>query len=129
MRAAALARVIPDPAALASAGVRSGLSVTAWEPESRVARSRVFAGPVGVGEDPATGSAALGLGVWLVARGLLPGEGTSGYQVHQGAEIGRPSRMDGHVDAATGSAVRARVRGSVVPVARGRLRLPPPAGS
>lgn len=128
VRAAALARAIPDPAALASVAVRSGLSVTAWDGESRVARSRVFAGPVGVGEDPATGSAALGLGVWLVARGLLPGDGTSSYHVRQGAEIGRPSRMDCQVQAAGGLAVGARVRGRVVPVARGRLVVPPPTG-
>ena len=55
---------------------------------------------VGVPEDPATGSAALGLGVWLVASGLLPGDGRSAYAVRQGVEIHRPSALACTVTAA-----------------------------
>ena len=54
------------------------------------------------------------------AAGLLPEGGD--YTVHQGVEMGRPSRLDGSVVAAGGAAVSASVRGGVVPVATGRVR-------
>ena len=119
VRREALASCSPDLAALRSLG-GAGVSVFAWDGE--VAHARVFAGGVGVAEDPATGSAALGLGVYLVASGLLP-EGGS-YTVRQGVEMGRPSRIDGAVVAAGGAAVSVQVTGSVVPVATGRIRTP-----
>lgn len=101
------------------------ISVFAWDPATRTAHARVFVPGLGVSEDPATGSAALGLGVWLVASGLLPGEGESGYVVLQGAEIGRPSRLECTVTASGGAAVSATVTGSVVPIARGEITVPP----
>lgn len=86
--------------------------------------ARAFAGDIGVAEDPATGSAALGLGAYLVASELLAGEGTSRYVVRQGVEMGRPSTLYGSVTARDGRAVECRVGGDVVPVARGRIRVP-----
>src|SRR6185369_11553141 len=70
-----------DAAALRRLGASGGLSLSSWDPAARTARSRVF--PLGNRglEDPATGSAALGLGAALVAAGLLPGEGESAYVV------------------------------------------------
>ncbi len=99
-----------------------GLCVFTWD--GAAARSRVFAYDVGVHEDPATGSAALGLGVFLVAAELLPGEGSTAYDIVQGVEMGRPSRLSCVVEAADGQAVSVRVTGSVVPVARGWIRPP-----
>jgi trans-2,3-dihydro-3-hydroxyanthranilate isomerase len=87
-----------------------------------VAHVRMFR--VAGGEDAATGSAALALGVWLVDRGLLPPEGEHEFTVHQGAELGRPSTLDCTVTAVGGCATRVRVGGRVVPVAEGRIRLP-----
>jgi trans-2,3-dihydro-3-hydroxyanthranilate isomerase len=84
----------------------------------------VFAGGLGVPEDPATGSAALGLGVWLVATGLVSGDGESSYLIEQGLEMQRPSRLMGTVKAEAGRAVECRVAGSVAPVAQGRMRVP-----
>ena len=118
----ALARARPDQARLAVLG-GAGVSVTAWD--GRSARSRVFAGGVGVVEDPATGSAALGLGVLLAVSGLLPDGGTA-YDVVQGVELGRPSLLSCTVEVAGGLPVRTTVRGQVVPVARGEIRVPPP---
>lgn len=112
----------PDPAALAALGVAHGVSVLAWD--GAAARARVFAEGLGWGEDPATGSAALGAGVWLVANGLLAGEGTSDYVVHQGAAMGRPSVLTCTVTASGGRASAATVAGTVVPVASGRIRVP-----
>jgi trans-2,3-dihydro-3-hydroxyanthranilate isomerase len=85
----------------------------------------MFAPEVGVAEDPATGSAAVALGVFLVDRGVLAGEGQSGFLVLQGAEIGRPSQLAVLVRAAGGAAVETSVRGGVVPVARGELLATP----
>jgi len=104
------------------------VSVFAWDPAGRVAHARIFVPGMGVPEDPATGSAALGLGVWLVTSGLLAGDGTSEYTVHQGAELHRPSTLDCTVTAAGGVAVSATVTGTVVPIARGEIAVPPFVG-
>lgn len=122
VRPDAVARAALDPAAAAEHGVDQ-ISVFAWDPP--VAHVRMFAPGLGVPEDPATGSAALGLGVWLVASGLLPSDGVSSYVVRQGAEIGRPSRLDCTVSATAGVAGVATVAGHVVPVARGEIAVPP----
>ena len=100
----------------------------AWDPATRTAHARVFAPEQGVPEDPATGSAALGLGVWLVASGLLRGDGTAGYTVRQGTEIHRPSTLDCTVTAAGGTATEATVTGHVVPIAAGEISVPPFVG-
>jgi trans-2,3-dihydro-3-hydroxyanthranilate isomerase len=101
------------------------LCMVAWDPTTRVARVRTFVPGLSVPEDPATGSAALGLGVWLVAAGLLPGDGESSYEVRQGSELQRPSRLDCTVTASGGAAVTATVTGQVVPIARGEIAVPP----
>jgi len=64
------------------------------------------------------------MGVWLVATGLLPGDGTSSYVVRQGEKIGRPSVLTCTVTAVAGRAVSATVHGAVVPIASGRIRVP-----
>lgn len=118
----AVARAVPDAAALMALDLGTGLVVGALDgPNVHV---RVFGPGVDVAEDPATGSAALALGVWLVDRGVLPPIGGSGYYVSQGAEVGRPSTLDCHVDAVAGAAVRVTVHGGVVPVARGEIAVP-----
>lgn len=101
------------------------ISVFAWEAASRTVHARVFCPAIGVPEDPATGSAALGFGVWAVASGVLPGEGRSSYVVYQGAELRRPSVLSCTVTAVDGAAVGATVSGRVVPIARGVIAVPP----
>ena len=101
---------------------RAGLAVVAWA-DGR-AHARVFAGALGVPEDPATGSAALAMGAWLVAAGLLAADGESSYEIAQGLEMGRPSRLGGSVRARDGHAVECTVGGSVVAVARGQIAVP-----
>ena len=88
----------------------------------------MFCPGVGVPEDPATGSAALGLGVWLVAAGLLAADGQSRYRVHQGAELHRPSLLACTVTARDAAAVAGTVAGHVVPVASGHIAVPPFVG-
>jgi trans-2,3-dihydro-3-hydroxyanthranilate isomerase len=124
--------VVPDAVARSRPGPPvegvDDVNVFAWDPELRRAHTRVFATGLGVPEDPATGSAALGFGVWLVAAGLLPGDGDSDYTVRQGIEMHRPSTLECTVSAVDGVAVRVTVTGSVVPVAKGEIAIPPFVG-
>jgi trans-2,3-dihydro-3-hydroxyanthranilate isomerase len=84
----------------------------------------VFAAGAGVPEDPATGSAAVALGAYLVVSGLVPADGETVYDVAQGVEMGRPSLLRCNVVARGGKPVETRVSGSTVPVARGLIRVP-----
>lgn len=87
-------------------------------------RARMLDPTLAALEDPATGSAAAGLGMALVASGRLPDGGV--YTIAQGVEMGRPSRLRGHVRAEGGRAVECRVGGAVQPVASGEIRVPSP---
>jgi len=124
VRAGAVARA-RVPATLAEPGK---LLVFAVSPDGAEVHARVFAPSVGVPEDPATGSAAVALGVFLVDRGVLAGEGRSAFTIRQGAEIGRPSVLCVEVRSAGGAAERVSVGGQVVPVSRGEIAVPPVAG-
>ncbi len=117
-------RAAPVQPALDGLGVGEGVSVLHWDADTATAYVRVFAEDLRWGEDPATGSAALGLGVWLVDAGLLPRDGTSSYTVRQGERLGRPSVLSCTVTASSGRAVSATVQGAVVPIASGRIRVP-----
>jgi trans-2,3-dihydro-3-hydroxyanthranilate isomerase len=124
VRPEAVDHAAPDRAAMDALGVGEGISVLSWDAASNTAYARVFAGDLHWDEDPATGSAALGTGVWLVATGLLPREGTSSYVIRQGERMGRPSVLSCTVTASGGRAVSATVQGAVVPIASGRIRVP-----
>ena len=128
VRPGALGRCSPNPSALAGfappVAEATGVYVVAWDPATASAQARMFAGDVGVAEDAATGSAALGLGVWLVAGGLVAADGETAYRVTQGVEMGRPSRLACRVEVQRSRAFRVRVAGAVVPVASGRVAIP-----
>ena len=115
----AVARAEPDFAAIRQTP-STGIYVHSWEPAGR-AHARGFAADVG--EDPATGSAALGLGAYLAATGAV-GDGDTDYRIRQGLEMLRPSTLDCRVSVTGGHAVRATVRGRVVQVAVGELQRP-----
>jgi trans-2,3-dihydro-3-hydroxyanthranilate isomerase len=121
VRPEALERTDADMRAVAAVG-GTGISVVAWDGVG--ARCRVYAGGAGVPEDPATGSAAVGLGAYLVVSGLVAGDGETPYDVVQGVEMGRRSLLRCVVSAQDGRPVEARVSGTVVPVAEGRIRVP-----
>jgi trans-2,3-dihydro-3-hydroxyanthranilate isomerase len=80
----------------------------------------MFDASFGVGEDPATGSAAGPLGVYLASRGLagMPGEAV----VAQGEMVGRPSFLHLDVRPDDGSWV-VRVGGGVRIVGEGVFRV------
>lgn len=103
-----------------------GLCVYAVDPagiDALEVHARVFCPEHAIVEDPATGSAAAALGPVLAAERLAD-EGTTGYEISQGAEVGRPSTLRCAVDVAGGSAVRVRVAGDVHHVASGTLTVP-----
>jgi trans-2,3-dihydro-3-hydroxyanthranilate isomerase len=127
VRADAVGRAAVHADAARRHGVRD-VSVFHWDSDSSTAHTRVFVPGLGVPEDPATGSAALGFGVWLVANGLTPADGDFHYTVHQGAELHRPSTLTCTVSAQHAVAVRATVTGGVVPIARGEIVVPPFVG-
>jgi len=99
--------------------------VVNWAPATVTAHSRVFLPGAGVPEDPATGSAALALGAWLVAEQLLLPDAESSYVVKQGAELHRPSTLECQVSAVGGVAARVTVAGAVTPIAKGEIAVPP----
>ncbi len=82
---------------------------------------RMFAAGMGVGEDPATGSAQGPLGAYLIAHGLVDGTPTARIRSEQGFEIGRPSILDIEVDNANGRVTAVRVGGRCVAVGGGWL--------
>ncbi|GMA86000.1 hypothetical protein GCM10025868_12500 [Angustibacter aerolatus] len=126
VRPGAIARAVPDLQRLRRLrwqGSRiGGVSVVGWH--DGAARVRVFTDDIGAAEDPATGSSALGLGVVLVATGLLPGEGQSRSPSPRASSLGRPSTLRCTVTAEGGRAVASSVGGGVVPVATGTIRRP-----
>ena len=114
----------PDVRALEELGVGEGVAVLSWDAATSTVYTRTFANDLSWGEDPATGSAALSTGVWLVAVGLAPPDGTTSYVISQGVQLGRPSVLSGSVTAEGGRATSASVHGAVVPIASGRIRIP-----
>jgi PhzF family phenazine biosynthesis protein len=75
---------------------------------------RAFAAPVGVPEDPVTGSLNAGLAQWLIGAGLAPDR----YVAAQGARLGRAGRV--HVQR---DGERLWIGGSSVSLVRGELTL------
>jgi trans-2,3-dihydro-3-hydroxyanthranilate isomerase len=115
--AAALARVAPDWTAiqaLLDAHDAIVLYLAACDPAAGRARARAFAHSADMGEDPATGSAAGPLAAYLHARA-----DTTELEIHQGEEMGRPSRLECSIEGD-----RVRVGGGVALVLHGTVALP-----
>ena len=119
VEADAVGRVAPDWIGLARSVPSTGLAVFSWAEGVAHLRAMTTEGF----EDPATGSAALGFGVYLATSGLVP-DGTTEYRIDQGAEIGRPSTLYGAVTTNGGTISTVTVRGGVVPVATGEITPP-----
>ena len=123
----ALGHARPDVEALAELSAAQGwlgvslYALGAVEGGRAEVRVRHFAPDVGVPEDPATGSAAGGLGACLAAAGLGDGEALQ-LVVRQGIEMGRPSEIAVRVRAPGGVPERVQVGGRVLPILEGRVR-------
>ncbi len=75
---------------------------------------RAFAAPIGIPEDPVTGSLNASLAQWLIGEGLAPPR----YVASQGARLGRAGRV--HIDSAEGEVW---VGGASVSCIRGTVTL------
>ncbi len=129
VRRTALARIRPDLGALGAleAGV-TGIFAFALDDEpgggsDLAVQARMFAADIG-GEDPATGSAAIALGGFLVASGAADAGSSTRYAISQGVEMGRPSALYGTVTCSDGVIERVRVSGEVALVAQGSIAVP-----
>ncbi len=97
------------------------LTTETTRPDVQV-HTRMFAPGLGVGEDPATGSASGGLGAYLIENKVLPvTPPTTIITAEQGIEMGRPSRISIEVDGQPGDVRMVRVGGEVVPLIEGAL--------
>ncbi|PIE07329.1 MAG: phenazine biosynthesis protein [Rhodobacterales bacterium] len=110
-----LAALAPDPGAIREAAARHpqapGFHLYPWVGTDAAIHARMFAPLDGIAEDPATGSAAAALGAVLAeTRGRFAGT------IHQGDDMGRPSRIG--IEAVPG---RVTVSGQAVRVMEGRL--------
>ncbi|MGH7235407.1 MAG: PhzF family phenazine biosynthesis isomerase, partial [Nitrospiraceae bacterium] len=83
--------------------------------------TRMFASPIGVTEDPATGSASGALGAYLVQNGVVEVGPTTDIVAEQGYEVDRPSRILIQVESDDDAIQQVKVGGQVVMVMEGRL--------
>jgi trans-2,3-dihydro-3-hydroxyanthranilate isomerase len=127
---AALSRASPDIAAFRAAAHRFPDAPTHFplllyvrrDGDPLRPRVRMFAPLTGVMEDPATGSANAALAALLTA--LAPGDNLHlDYDIEQGIEMGRPSRLFASARKTGEGAVTATIGGSCVPVMRGWVDL------
>jgi trans-2,3-dihydro-3-hydroxyanthranilate isomerase len=121
----ALTRAAPDLAAFRQAGAESPddfgdrLSLHLYARDGDSIRARMFAPNSGTVEDAATGSANATLAALLLS---LSGEDSGAWDIVQGVEMGRPSRL--HATAhRTAEGVVAAVGGGCVPVFSGAVEL------
>jgi trans-2,3-dihydro-3-hydroxyanthranilate isomerase len=97
-----------------------GQDLYLFAPTAEGVTARMFDSEFGIGEDPATGSAAGPLGAYLAEYGDL--DTTRRLSIRQGEQVGRPSEL--HVEARReDGAWRARVGGGVHIVGRGAFEL------
>ncbi len=90
-----------------------------YDPANQV-NGRMFDSHIGIGEDPATGSANGCLASYLVKHRYF-GEKKVDIRVEQGYEIGRPSLLLLRAQEEEGGAISVAVGGRVIMVARGEL--------
>lgn len=84
--------------------------------------ARMFAPDMGLGEDPATGSAVAALSGAIHHFDRLI-DGHHAFLVEQGVEMERPSFIHLHLDVAGGAIAAARIGGQAVRIAAGQLYL------
>jgi PhzF family phenazine biosynthesis protein len=89
--AGAVLALAPDHRALAGLGQKVGVAglYPSAEPEAPRIEVRAFAAPIGIEEDPVTGSLNASLAQWLIAERRLPER----YVAAQGQALGRAGRV------------------------------------
>ncbi len=84
--------------------------------------ARFFAPDMGIAEDPATGSAAVGL-AGVIMKYEPPEDGRHTYIIEQGFEMGRPSMLRLELEVENAALKHVRLGGNAVKVAEGVLYL------
>ena len=82
--------------------------------------ARMFAPSLGVGEDPATGSAVAAF-AGVIMDFEKPGDGVHRYIIEQGYRMGRPSQIELTLDVQNGALIKASIGGGAVVVSQGVL--------
>ena len=123
--AAALAKASPDvgrfrdAARIYAAAGANRLPLYLYARDGNGLRARMFSPLSGTMEDAATGSAATPLAALLLSLGT---DSEKHFEVVQGVEMGRPSRLLAHAHRAA-DGIRAAVGGHCVPVLKGEVSL------
>lgn len=82
--------------------------------------ARMFAPSLGVGEDPATGSAVAAF-AGAIMDSENPADGVHRFVIEQGYRMGRPSQIELVLDVKNGALAKASIGGGAVVVMRGTL--------
>src|SRR5213593_4624077 len=122
----AVRSIVPDIVAINDLCARYGVNgimvfTTITVEQMSSVHTRMFAPPIGVTEDPATGSASGALGAYLVQNGVVEVGPTTEIVAEQGYEVDRPSRILIQVESDDDSIQQVKVGGQVVMVMEGRL--------
>ena len=121
----ALAKVRPvgsEWAGLGEAGKFGVYSYCRGPAQGNEYHGRFMAPELGVAEDPATGSAVVAF-AGALNKALVLEDGNHDWLIHQGEDMGRPSRIDLKVAVKDGELELVKIGGHAVRVARGVLSL------
>jgi PhzF family phenazine biosynthesis protein len=117
----AMTRVRPDRALLAELAV--AIYCIGADADDADVHVRAFVAPLGVPEDPVTGSANGCIAAAIARYGLMPArDGELRYVAEQGAEVDQPGRVFAHVTGVPDS-LTVRIGGHAVTTLRGELLL------
>jgi len=124
----AVRSIVPNPTAITDFCRRHGANgimvfTTVTVDEFSTVHTRMFASPIGILEDPATGSASGALGAYLVQNGVVEVAITTEIISEQGYEMDRPSRIIIQVESDDDMIQEVRVGGEVVMVIEGTITI------
>jgi trans-2,3-dihydro-3-hydroxyanthranilate isomerase len=122
----AVRSIVPNVTAINELCARYGANgimvfTTMTVEELSTVHTRMFAPPIGVMEDPATGSASGALGAYLVQNGVVSVGPTTEIIAEQGYEVERPSRILIQVESDDDAIQEVKVGGQAVMVLEGTL--------
>lgn len=122
----AVKSIVPDTVIINELCERHGANgimvfTTITVEELSTVHTRMFASPIGVIEDPATGSASGALGAYLVHHGVVEVRPITEIIAEQGYEMDRPSRIHIEVQSEDDAIQHVKVGGQVMMIIEGRL--------
>lgn len=119
---AQLALAAPNGAAMRQGldDLANGIYTYCDDPQQGLLHARMFATGLGILEDPATGSAAAALAGLLASRDPRD-DAELAWQISQGEDFGRPSRIDLSASRRGGTIAAVRIGGQAIFIGEGRL--------